>query len=80
VRGIRWFVAVVESSFIRFFRDIGWFHGMIDHGRLNFFRRFDINGGRMGTTVINEERRFRLQKVVLSVLCTLAWVYYSRQC
>ena len=76
IRGIRWIVAVVESSFIRFFREIGWFHGMVDHGGYNFFRRFDLNGGRLGNTLINEERNFRLQKIAFSVLCTLALVFY----
>ena len=68
-------MAVVESSFIRLFRDVGWFHGMLAHGRLNFFRRFDINGGRYGTAVIREERSFRLHKIVLSAVCTLALMY-----
>lgn len=74
VRGIRWFMAIVESSFIRFFCDIAWFHGVIEHGG-NFFLRFDLNGGRLGTTVIKEERKFRLQKIVLSVLCTIILMY-----
>jgi GT2 family glycosyltransferase len=74
VRGASWLVAVVESSFIRFFREIGWFHGMIDHGGYNFFRRFDINGGRLGTTAIEDERRFRMQKIVFYILCTLTLI------
>jgi hypothetical protein len=59
---------------IRLFREIGWFHGMIDHGGYNFFRRFDLNGGRMGNTLIKEERKIRLEKMVFSVLCSL-WIH-----
>jgi nucleoside-diphosphate-sugar epimerase/glycosyltransferase involved in cell wall biosynthesis len=68
VGGIRWLLAIVESTFIRLASEMGRVVGMLTRAEIMFVgRRFDWFTGRAGNGPRNEERRNSLQRMFISV-------------
>ncbi|KAF8897998.1 NAD-dependent epimerase/dehydratase [Gymnopilus junonius] len=64
-----WLGAVVESSFIRMFSEVGRLRGLIARGEYMFLgRRFDWFSGRAGAGPVIEERSHSLQRAILTIL------------
>ncbi|KAA1474436.1 glycosyltransferase family 2 protein [Dentipellis sp. KUC8613] len=66
VTGVRWFVAVVESSLVRMFSEWGRVAGILERGEVMLLGwRFDWFAGRVGDGPRNEERMNARQRAVL---------------
>ncbi|TFY65089.1 hypothetical protein EVG20_g5711, partial [Dentipellis fragilis] len=78
VIGVRWFAAVVESSFIRMFSECGRVAGILERGEVMLLgRRFDWFAGRVGDGPMIEERMNARQRavmivVILMVICRVS--------
>ena len=66
IYSVRWILAVIESSFIRMFSEIGRVRGMIGRGEYSLLgRRFDWFAG-TNSNAIKEERSNSVQRIVLA--------------
>ncbi|KAJ3512022.1 hypothetical protein NLJ89_g3764 [Agrocybe chaxingu] len=76
ITGLLWLLAIIESSFIRIFSELGRLRGMIARKEyLLFGRRFDRFAGRVGQGPIREERINSLQRVVLAMVAEYLFVF-----
>ncbi|KAK7054334.1 hypothetical protein VNI00_003528 [Paramarasmius palmivorus] len=79
--GIHWLVAVVESTFIRMFSEMGRLRGIL--GRKEWAqagRRFDWFAGRWGDGPMNEERLNGKQRLALSLLFICMFWFSKQKC
>ncbi|KAK7685778.1 hypothetical protein QCA50_011124 [Cerrena zonata] len=72
VSGFKWLFAVIESTFVRLFSELGRVVGIIKRGEYYCLgKRFDWFTGRWGEGPKNEEKKNNIQRLTLSV-CILA--------
>lgn len=65
--GVRWLLAVIESSFIRMFSEVGRLRGMLSRGEIMLLgKRFDWFAGRFSDSPM-EEKMSNMQRLVLTV-------------
>jgi len=69
LRGVRWGAAVVESSFVRMFSELGRVVGILERGEYaQIGRRFDWFVRRAGDGPMNEEKTNSAQRMSLAIL------------
>jgi nucleoside-diphosphate-sugar epimerase/glycosyltransferase involved in cell wall biosynthesis len=69
VSGLYWFLAVIESSFIRIFSEVGRLHGVLSRGEVTMIlKRFDWFAGRAGNGPRNEEMLNNFQRLGLTFM------------
>ncbi|KAF8622022.1 hypothetical protein AX15_007312 [Amanita polypyramis BW_CC] len=72
LRGVKWGIAVIESTVIRIASEMGRLHGMLVRHEFSMIgKRFDWFAGRWGEGPRNEERMNNLQRtaLVLGIFC-----------
>lgn len=75
VGGVRWVLAVLESSLIRIFSETGRVVGLVERGEVGLLcHRFDWFTGIWGDGPKDDERRNSTQRLVLSGALLFLWV------
>jgi hypothetical protein len=69
VSGFRWFLAVIESSFIRIFSEVGCLHGVLCRGKVTVILKwFDWFAGRAGNSPRYEDMLNNFQHLGLTTM------------